>query len=79
MPKSLTEAQQRALRMLSEDEPYYRRAGSPNWYHAQHRPGNFYVDARTARVLIEQGLAQVNALGHLYRTPAGTQYARERR
>lgn len=74
---ALTKVQQRALRMLSEmgGDGYYHRNGSLNWYHPAHRPGNLYVDFRTANVLVEQGLAEVK-WGVLYRTEAGTALAR---
>ena len=76
MAERLTEAQERALRMLDEDGSYYQsRDNSSNWYHERHRPGNLYVDARTAKVLIERGLAEMK-WGRLYRTPEGTAVAR---
>lgn len=78
MPKPLTKPQQRGLRILREDEGYGHLNYSVNWYHAQHTPGSFYVDARTARVLIDRGLAEIR-FGYLYRTPAGTTYMRENR
>ncbi len=78
---TLTTAQDRALHMLHEEEwdnvAYRRRPGSPNWYHPDHRPGNLYIDARTARVLIDLGLAETKGFGPgLYRTALGTQVTR---
>lgn len=76
-PPSLTPVQKRALGMLDEDGSYYQSrrgvglSGSQNWYHFAHRPGNLYVDSRTADVLIKYGLAEVR-YNRLCRTPEGT-------
>lgn len=72
---NLTKVQQRALRMLSDGSYYQSRSGSSNWYHERHRPGNLYVDSRTANVLIGMGLAEVR-FNRLMRTEAGTALAR---
>lgn len=73
---ALTKVQRRALAMLDEDGSYYRSRQSMNWYHFAHRPGNLYVDYRTADVLIGLGLAEVRHTT-LVRTPEGTRVARE--
>lgn len=78
----LSPAQVTALRALDEEGSYGQyRAGaprwSPNWYHPEHRPGNTYVDNRTARVLVEKGLAEIKH-GRLRRTEKGTRVARGR-
>lgn len=73
----LTTVQKRALGMLDEEGSYYQTrrgvglAGSLNWYHFAHQPGNLYVDSRTADVLIRYGLAEVK-YNRLCRTPEGT-------
>lgn len=73
----LTAVQKRALGMLDEEGSYYQSRlgvglmGSANWYHYAHRPGNLYVDSRTADVLIKHGLAVVK-YNRLCRTPEGT-------
>lgn len=78
---SLTAVQKRALGMLDEDGSYYQSrrhtSGSYNWYHGEHRPGNLYVDSRTADVLIGLGLAEIR-YGRLFRTSAGTALHRGR-
>lgn len=78
---ALTAVQARALRLLAEHgegDGYYqsRRDVSLNWYHPRHQPGNLYIDNRTARVLIDRGLAEVR-YGVLGRTEAGTTLARQ--
>lgn len=81
-PISLTAVQKRALALLDEEGSHYQSrrhtSGSYNWYHADHRPGNLYVDSRTADALIKHGLAEVR-YGRLRRTEAGTAYHRTNR
>lgn len=80
----LTPVQKRALGMLDEEGSYYQSrrgvglSGSLNWYHHAHRPGNWYVDSRTADVLIKHGLAVIK-YNRLCRTPEGTALHRSTR
>lgn len=78
MTKSLTKVQDRALRMIDSEGSYGQFKAhaphySPNWYHEEHRPGNTYVDYRTANVLIARGFAEIR-YGRLIRTEAGNEY-----
>ncbi len=75
---TLTDAQRKALSMLDEEGSYYSSTGGPNWYHERHRPGNLYINGRTAEVLIRLGLAEIRYV-RLCRTAEGTQFIREGR
>jgi hypothetical protein len=56
---------------MLRDEYAYTRNERGNWYHQKHRPGNVYIDARTARVLIDNGLAEITRFGRLVLTGKG--------
>lgn len=71
---ALTAPQAQALRMIDEEGSYHVNDRG-NFYHDRHRPGNLYVNGRTARVLIEKGLAEVR-YGRLFRTEQGTAIVR---
>lgn len=70
----LTRVQDRSVRMIDE-EGEYAANDRGNYYHPYHRPGNFYVDYRTADVLVRLGLAE-RRYGRLFRTALGTAYHR---
>lgn len=70
----LTKVQDRSVRMIDENGEYTCLA-SGNYYHPHHRPGNYYVDYRTADVLIRHGLAE-RRYGRLFRTDLGYAYVR---
>lgn len=70
----LTKVQDRSVRMIDE-EGEYTANDRGNYYHPRHRPGNFYVDYRTADVLVRLGLAE-RRYGRLFRTHLGTVYHR---
>lgn len=70
----LTKVQDRSVRMIDENGEYSANDRG-NYYHPLHRPGNFYVDSRTADVLVRHGLAE-RRFGRLFRTDLGTAYHR---
>jgi hypothetical protein len=70
----LTKVQDRSVRMI-DTEGSYSANERGNYYHYRHQPGNFYVDYRTADVLVRHGLAE-RRFGRLYRTDLGNAYAR---
>ena len=70
----LTKVQDRSVRMIDPEGSYWANDRG-NYYHVEHRPGNFYVDRRTADVLVRHGLAEPR-YGRLHRTPLGDAYAR---
>ena len=70
----LTPVQDRSVRMIDADGSYWG-TDRGNFFHAEHRPGNLYVDYRTAEVLVRLDLAEIR-YGRLYRTPLGDTFAR---
>lgn len=72
----LTSVQQRALAMVKRNDGgmFHRNAGkSRNFYHVEGRPGDDYVDYRTARVLLDAGLLEMR-WERLYITDTGRAY-----
>lgn len=67
---TLTKVQHRVLRMLKGADYEYVRSASGNYYHVRHLPGNLYIDYRTARVLRDKGLIEIEN-GRLLLTEEG--------